>query len=175
MELFLIILRNVAIAVAILYALIVIVSVSFALSFASILSHHNHDLVVILTNKRDNLSKLASIFTSSGIKLDKKIIDSLNNFDLKRIENQDGEDAKNAREELTSFYEYLMSIDLGDKKLKDQEEYIKTLENIHELENVYRHHLMMYNADVLGYNFWIKFFPTRYIFIIFRFKTHDNI
>ena len=175
MELFLIILRNIVIAIAILYALIVIVSVSFALSFASILSHHNHDLVVILTNKRDNLSKLAALYTTSGIKLDKKTIDSLNNFNLKRIETQDGEDAKKAREELTSYYEYLMSIDISGKKLADEEEYVKILENINELESVYRHHLMMYNADVLGYNFWIKFFPTRYIFLILRFKTHDNI
>ena len=175
MELFLIILRNIAIAVAILYALIVIVTVTFAWSFASILSHHNHDLTVILTNKRDNLVKLASILSSSGLKLDKKIIDGLHNFDLKRIENQNGEDAKKARDELTSYSEYLLSIDIADKRLKDEEEYHKALENINELENVYRQHLMMYNADVLGYNFWINFFPTRYIFKLLRIKAKDNI
>ena len=175
MELFLIILRNIAIAIAIIYVLIVIVTVSFVWSFASILSHHNHDLTVILTNKRDNLIKLASLLSGAGIKLDKKILEGLHNFDLKRIENQDGEDAKNAREELTSFSEYLLSIDTINTNLNNQEEYIKTLENINELESVYRHHLLMYNADVLGYNFWINFFPTRFIFKIFRFKSKDNI
>ena len=175
MELFLIILRNVAIALAILYALIIIVSVSFVFSFASILSHHNHDLTVILTNKRDNLVKLADLFTQAGIKLDKKLLEGLHNFDFKRIENQDGEDAKKARDELTSYSEYLYSIDVGDKKIASNEEYIKTLDNINELEKVYRHHLMMYNADVLGYNFWINFFPTRYIFKILRLKPRDNI
>ena len=175
MELFLIILRNIAIAIAIIYVLIVIVTVSFVWSFASILSHHNHDLTVILTNKRDNLIKLASLLSGAGIKLDKKILEGLHNFDLKRIENQDGEDAKNAREELTSFSEYLLSIDTTNTNLNNQEEYIKTLENINELESVYRHHLLMYNADVLGYNFWINFFPTRFIFKIFRFKSKDNI
>ncbi len=175
MGLFLIILRNIVIALAILYALIVIVSLSFAFSFASILAHHNHDLSVILTNKRDNLVKLSELYLKASIKLDKKIIDDLNNFDLKRIEDQDGEDAKNARDELTSFYEYLLSIDASDKKVASNDEYYKILENINELEKVYRHHLMMYNADVLGYNFWINFFPTRYIFKIFRFKRKDNI
>ena len=175
MELFLIILRNIAIALAILYALIVIVSLSFAFSFASILAHHNHDLSVILTNKRDNLVKLSELYLKASIKLNKKIIDDLNNFDLKRIEDQDGEDAKNARDELTSFYEYLLSIDVSDKKVSSNDDYYKILENINELEKVYRHHLMMYNADVLGYNFWINFFPTRYIFKIFRFKRKDNI
>ena len=175
MELFLIILRNIAIAIAIIYVLIVIVTVSFVWSFASILSHHNHDLTVILTNKRDNLIKLSSLLSGAGIKLDKKILEGLHNFDLKRIENQDGEDAKNAREELTSFSEYLLSIDTINTNLNNQEEYIKTLENINELESVYRHHLLMYNADVLGYNFWINFFPTRFIFKILRFKSKDNI
>lgn len=175
MELFLIVLRNIAIALAILYALIVIVSVSFAWSFASIMSHHSHDITVILTNKRDNLIKLAELLMSSGVKVDKKINESIHNFDLKRIEKQDGEDAKKAREELTSYTEYFLSLDIVDKSVSNSEDYIKIIENINELENVYRHHLMMYNADVLGYNFWIKFLPTRYIFKILRFKPKDNI
>ena len=175
MELFLIVLRNIAIALAILYALIIIVSVSFAWSFASIMSHHSHDLTVILTNKRDNLIKLAELLTSSGIKVDKKINEALHNFDLKRIEKQDGEEAKKAREELTSYTEYFLSLDVNDKPVANSEDYNKIIENINELESVYRHHLMMYNADVLGYNFWIKFLPTRFIFKILRFKPKDNI
>ena len=88
MELFLIILRNVFIAIAIIYVLILIVDVVFVFSFASILSRHNHDLTVILTNKRDNLIKLSSVLSSSGIKLDKKYTEPLNSFDLKRIDTQ---------------------------------------------------------------------------------------
>lgn len=173
MELFLIILRNVFIAIAIIYVLILIVDVVFVFSFASILSRHNHDLTVILTNKRDNLIKLSSVLSSSGIKLDKKYTEPLNSFDLKRIDTQDGEDAKNAREELTSIYEYLLAIPFDGKA--NQNEYQQIIDNINELERVYRHHLMMYNADVLGYNFWINFLPTRYIYKILRFKQKDNI
>ena len=175
MELFLIILRNTAIVIASIYVLLLIVTISFVWSFSSILSHHNHDLTVILTNKRDNLMKLSTLITSGGIKLDKKNLDALNNFDLKRIENQDGEDAKAARDELTSLSEYFLMMATTNESALNVEEYQLVLENINELEKVYRHHLMMYNADVLGYNFWINFFPTRFIFKMFRLKKKDNI
>lgn len=175
MELFLIILRNVAIAIAILYTLILIVSISFVWSFASIMSHHSHDITVILTNKRDNFIKLANLMNSSGIKLEKKQLDALNGFDLKRIEKQDGEDAKLAREELTSLGEYFLLMATANETSLNSEEYFHIMTNINELEKVYRQHLMMYNADVLGYNFWINFFPTRFIFKIFRLKKKDNI
>ena len=175
MELFLIILRNTAIVLAIIYILILIVSISFVWSFASIMSHHSHDITVILTNKRDNFIKLANLLNNSGVKIDKKQVDALNSFDLKRIEKQDGEDAKLAREELTSLGEYFLSIATANEDSLNTDEYFHIMTNINELEKVYRQHLMMYNADVLGYNFWINFFPTRFIFKILRFKKKDNI
>ena len=175
MELFLIILRNVLIAIAIVYVLLLIIDISFVWSFSSIMSHHNHDLTVILTNKRDNLIKLVSVLTSGGIKLEKKNVDALNNFDLKRIENQNGEEAKAARNELTSLGEYFLSLATANEEHLNQEEYYPIISNINELEKVYRDHLMMYNADVLGYNFWINFFPTRFIYKILKFKKKDNI
>lgn len=175
MELFLIILRNTVIVIAAIYALLLIVSISFVCSFASIMSHHNHDVTVTLTSKRDNLMKLSTLLSSSGVKLDKKNLDALNNFDLKRIENQDGEDAKAARDELTSLAEYFLSTSTTNEEQLNQEEYYSILTNINELDKVYRDHLMMYNADVLGYNFWINFFPTRFVFKIFRLKKKDTI
>lgn len=118
---------------------------------------------------------LMELLNKSGVKLDKKKVDSLVNFDLRRIETHDGEEAKAAREELTSLNEYFLSI-CGQNDLNDEDgEIQRVLSNINELETVYRHHLMMYNADVLGYNFWISFYPTRYIYRILKFKPKENI
>ena len=169
------ILLNTFIATLIVFILLVIVDVSFVCSFSSIMKHHAHDLTVLLTNKRDNLVHLAELLAKSGVKLDKKKVEFLNNFDLKRIEKQDGEDAKTAREELTSLNEYLLSICEENDIKNNDGEVQKVLANIMEIEKVYRHHLMMYNADVLGYNFWISFFPTRFIYIILKFKPKENI
>lgn len=175
MELFLLIVRNVFIAIAILYLLVVIVDVSFVGSFRSIMKHHAHDITVILTNKRDLLIKLIDFANSLGIKLDKKNTEAVRNYDVQRIIEHDGEDAKKAREELTSLCDYFVSETSQIDVLNSQSEYQKIIENINELEKVYRQHLMMYNADVLGYNFWIYFWPTRYIYKIIKFKKKDNI
>lgn len=175
MKLFLSIVLNTIIAIAIVYIVILIVDISFVCSFSSIMKRHAHDLTFILTNKRDNLVKLAGILTSNGVKLDKKKIETLNNFDIKRIEKIDGEDAKNARAELASLSDYLLAVcSQGDFSI-EEDEYQQALDNISELENVYRHHIMMYNADVLGYNFWISFVPTRYIYKILKVKFKENI
>ena len=175
MKLFLAILLNTFIVIAIVYLLIVIVDVSFVCSFSSIMRHHAHDLTVILTNKRDNLIRLVELINKNGVKLDKAKVESLNKFDLKRIENHDGEDARLVREELTSLNEYFLSLCGANTFKEDDEEIQRVLANINELEKVYRHHLMMYNADVLGYNFWISFFPTRFIYLILKFKPKENI
>lgn len=175
MELFLIVLRNIFIAIAIIYAVLLIVSISFVASFASILSHHNNDLSLIITNKRDVLVTLSTLLSNDGVKLDKKQLDTLNNFDLKRTENQSKEEAKIAREELTSLSEYFLLKVSENNKEDASDEYHRVLENIQELDTVYRQRLMMYNADVLGYNFWISFFPTRFVFKIFRLKKKDTI
>ena len=175
MKLFLLILLNTFIATLIVFVLIIIVDVSFVCSFSSIMKHHAHDITLLLTNKRDNLVHLAELLSKSGIKLDKKKVEALNNFDLKRIEKQDGEEARTAREELTSLNEYLLSI-AGQNEIADKNDDLqKVLSNISELEKVYRHHLMMYNPDVLGYNCWISFFPTRFIYLILKFKPKENI
>ena len=139
------------------------------------MKHHAHDLTVILTNKRDNLVKLMEFLSERGIKLDKKNVEKLNNFDSKRLEIKDGNDSKAARDELTSLSNYLLSVYEQNNVEDEQGECQKIINNIYELEKVYRQHLMMYNADVLGYNFWIIFFPTRFIYIILRFKSKENI
>ena len=77
MKLFLSIVLNTVIALAIIYLLIVIMDVTFVISFSSIMRHHANDLTVILTNKRDNLAKLADFLLSQGIKLDKKKVESV--------------------------------------------------------------------------------------------------
>ena len=174
MELFFIVLRNIAIFIAALYLLFVIVDVVFVVSFSSILANHDHDLFVILTNKKDNLSNCLVLLNKHKVKVDKKVADSLNNFDIQLIEHQDGEEARKARELLTLLSEQIMSVARDNPKVTEDEEFTLIETNVNELESVYRHHVVLYNADVLGYNFWISFFPTRYIYKILK-RKHKNI
>lgn len=174
MELFLIVLRNTAIFIAALYLLFVIVDVVFVISFSSILANHDHDLFVILTNKKDNLVNCVNLLNKHKVKLDKKLVEELNNFDIKLIEHQEGEEARKARELLTSLSEQIMLAARDNPKVVEDEEFALIETNVNELESVYRQHVVLYNADVIGYNFWISFFPTRYIYKILK-RKHKAI
>ena len=175
MELFLLILRNTAIVLAGVYLVFVVLDVIFVVSFSSILSHHDHDLSLILTNKKDNLDKLVALLNKHGVKFEKKKVEDIANFDLKAIEHQDGEEAKNARNLLTSLSEYFLYAARENEKVTNDPEFEEIANNIDEQEKIYRQHLVLYNADVLGYNFWISFFLTRYIYKILKRKTKDII
>ena len=168
MELFLLILRNVAIFIGAIYLLFVIIDVIFVVSFSSILSRHDHDLCLILTNKKDNLDNLVILLNKHGAKLDKKMVEALASFDLKAIEHQEASEAKTARELLTSICDYLLLTARDDNKISNDAEFLLIASNLDEPEKVYRQHVVLYNADVLGYNFWIKFTPTCYIYKILK-------
>ncbi|HHT66997.1 MAG TPA: hypothetical protein GX010_02055 [Erysipelotrichaceae bacterium] len=175
MELFFIVLRNVVIALLVLYLLIVIFDVIFVCSFRSMLSRHDHDLFMNLANKKDNIEKLIPLLNSKNVKTDKKKVEALVNFDLKRVEHQDGEDAKLAREELASLSDYFLALCRDNKEIKSLDEFILIENNLNELTTLYVNHVVMYNADILGYNFWISFFPTRYIYRILKIKSKNII
>ena len=174
-ELLFLILRNVVIVIIALYLLAVVFDVIFVVSFSSILSRHEHDLYLTLVNKKDNLDRLLALLNKHSVKLDKKSIAPLEEFDLEVIEHQDGEEAKKAREDLTMVSEYLLLTSRSDKKISDSEEFIELSASIDEVEKVYRQHVLLYNADVLGYNFWISFIPTAYIYKIIKKKKKDII
>ena len=174
-ELLLLIIRNAAIVIVALYLLAVIFDIIFVASFSSILSRHEHDLYLTLTNKTDNLDRLLTLLNKNGVKLDKKTIEPLEKFDLKSIEHQDGEEARVAREQLTLISEYLLLTSRSDKKISESDEFMEINASIDEIEKVYRQHVLLYNADVLGYNFWISFVPTAYIYKILKKKKKDII
>ena len=120
-------------------------------------------LSAVFLTKQDTSQVIAENMVSHGLKIDKKKVEAILNFDTKRLEIRDDEESKAARAELTSLTEYFLAI-CEQNSDKDREgECVKIVDNIYELEKVYRQHLMMYNADVLGYNFWIEFFPTAFI------------
>ena len=48
----------------------------------------------------------------------------LDQFDLKRIEHQDGEDAKLAREELSSLVDYFLSLCRDNKDIKNLDSFL---------------------------------------------------
>ena len=47
--------------------------------------------------------------------------------------------------------------------------------NITEMDANYRNLIAMYNADAIGYNYWISFIPTRYIYKLLKVQSKQII
>ena len=61
------------------------------------------------------------------------------------------------------------------KELINDPDFLQAKNNVLESDAIYRNNVTMYNADVLGYNYWIRFFPCAFVFKLFRVKKKEII
>ena len=158
-----------------LWILLFIVNLIFVGSFSAIFKGHKKAIVVILYTKLDNMKKLYSILEKSGIKLDSKVKDALYDIgttDFNEPGNELFEKSKNA---LSYVKDEIMFASNEHPELSSNQEFVQNRKNVNELDTQYRNNVVMYNADVLGYNYWIRFLPCRFIFKMFKVKKKQII
>lgn len=158
-----------------LYILLIILDLIFVFSFKSILRKHNKSLAVILNTKYDNIQKMISVIDKYGITIDSPALKEFENIDVKDLNKQYTAKCKAARDILSILRNELVFLSSSHPILEQDEIFVMAKENIIQLDDVYRVNIAMYNADVLGYNYWIRFLPCRYIFLLLKTKTKDLI
>lgn len=132
-------------------------------------------MIIFLNMKYDNIKKLIELMTSYGAELDNKVITAVANIRREDFDNVDSEECKKAQENLTYIKDELLYFSRGAKDLQKHEEFKVAKENVTQLETQYRNTIAQYNADVLGYNYWINFWLTKWIWKLFKFKAKDLI
>ena len=132
-------------------------------------------MTVTLNAKFDNIKKLFEIMIKHDVEVDKKLIDTLNSINIMDFKIPDSEACKIARDKLTFLREEAMNIARKQIKLEKNNEFVTAKNNVLEMDSVYRNIVACYNADVLGYNYWIKFLPNRWIFKLIKLKTKNLI
>lgn len=157
------------------YVLLILVDFAFLFFFKRTLHKHSRALSIMLNSKFDNVKKLFEIMKKLGVKIDPKyddIIDSIIVFDFDK---QYTDECKTGREKLTYLRDEALFIARQQKNLEKNNEFITAKNNVLEMDKVYHTTLACYNADVLGYNYWLKFLPTRWIYKLFKFHKKDLI
>lgn len=158
-----------------IFLLFVIFDVVFVLSFNKLFKKHQKAMVIFLNMKYDNIKKLIDLMTSYGVEIDHKIIATVADIHREDFDNVENEACKKAQETLTYIKEELLYIARNQKSFQKHEEFIAAKENVCQLENQYRNTIAQYNADVLGYNYWINFWLTKWIWKAFKFKPKTLI
>lgn len=158
-----------------LFLLLFIANLIFALWFKNILAKHSKSMTVTLNAKYDNIQKLFSLMKKLNVKIDQKYIETLESIDINDFRDQSTPECKKAREKLTYLREEAIFLARNQIKLEKNNEFITAKNNVLEMDTVYRNIVACYNADVLGYNYWIRFLPFRWFWKLIKVKTKDLI
>lgn len=155
--------------------LLLILNLSLIGTFRAILNRHNKAMNVMIMTKYDNLKKIIDVLHEIGFALDEKMNNAFDSIDPKVFESQDTLECKQARDKLTYLQSEIFFLSRKNAFIENNDKYTIAKNNVLETDVVYRNTVAMYNADVLGYNYWIRFLPYRWLFLLFRLKEKELI
>lgn len=158
-----------------LFLIVCIMDIGFVLTFKRLFRVHVKAMIVFLNMKYDNIKKLMEVMRNNGVEIEKGLIAQLEDIHREDFDDIEGNGCKKSQEILTYIKDELLYIARGLKDLRKHTEFKTAIENVSSLENQYRNTIATYNADVLGYNYWIRFWPTKWIWKIFKFQKKSLI
>ena len=112
---------------------------------------------------------------SSGLAIDNKYYALMNDINVNDFAHQDTKECEKARAILSYLRDEALALSNKSPELNENNEFVTTKRNILEQDKIYQQFIAMYNADVLGYNFWISFRPWRWLFKLLKTKRKDII
>ncbi len=169
------IILTILVAVVALWVLFLFAAILFAAFFRTALKKHSKAMTVILNAKYENVKKVYMLFQQYEIHTDSKLLETLESIDPKCFEKQNTEEGTKARDLLSYLRDEATFIVNKNKQLLEYPDFVLARNNVLELDNQYRNSIALYNADVLGYNYWITFGPVRFIFKIFKAQKKEII
>ena len=159
-----------------IYLLLVITNIIFVLSFFTIMKKHEKAIRIILKSKYDSLNNLVKLLkTKWNLEVDIENIHLLDEV-AKVLQRKDFIlDCDETKKKLSYIKTNLSSFCDENEEVKNSDDYILIIESVEQLDSVYRSNVIMYNADVLGYNYWVRFLPFRYFWLLIRIKQKGFI
>lgn len=158
-----------------LYLLLVVMDVIFVLTFRKIFIKHNKALEVFLHYKYDNIKKLLTILDKYNVRIGDKYLRMFDEINPDCFSNQESKLCLEARTSLSMLRDELVYLAEQNERLSKHGEIRQAKNNITEMDANYRNLIAMYNADVLGFNYWISFIPTRYIYKLLKVQSKQII
>jgi len=158
-----------------LYILLFIMDVVFVLMFRKIFIKHNKALEVFLHYKYDNIKKLLTILDKYNVRIGDKYLRMFDEINPDCFSNQESKLCLESRTSLSMLRDELVYLAEQNERLSKHGEIRQAKNNIIEMDANYRSLIAMYNADVLGFNYWISFFPTRFFYRLLKVKSKQII
>jgi len=158
-----------------LYVLGFIVNLAFVATFKRKINEHRKAITIVLTQKKEALLNLVLIMEKSDSKLDPRFFALLQDIDENYFSKIYSIETKKARETLSYVRQELVGKSNKSNDLQKNEEFKLSIASINSLDEQFRVLLASYNADIIGYNYWIAFKPYRYLFLLNKTEKKDLI
>lgn len=165
----------VGLALVALYILALVINIIFIFSFSKMMRRDNRGIRVGMSAKLDILKKFQEVIEGKKIKLSDDCKHSLKYLDTEDFLEAQKDEFLESRDQLNACEMELNKVISENKKLvvNDEIELLQSL--LSDVNESIRASVMAYNADVQGYNYWVKFAPCRFIFKIFGLKPKKTI
>lgn len=99
----------------------------------------------------------------------------LNGIKAQDFSEPSSENFDKSKNSLSYLKDEVMFIANQNPDLNSSLDFVQAKNNVLDSDAKYRSNVVMYNADVLGYNYWIRFLPCRFVFKMFKVKKKQII
>ncbi len=154
----------VILALVILFLAICIMGFIFFAYFTYTLNKRSQAITVVIKTKYDYISELMNVIEKAGVPIPDDIKEKFNTISIPSYLEPDSDLSKTIRESLSIIKNDLVNLINGDNRLLKHELIKGLLSSIDDVDSSYRSHVTNYNSDATGYNYWVRFIPTRLIF-----------
>ena len=158
-----------------IFVLLLLTAIVFSSIFARHLRRDKKGLMVIVTTKYGYLKRVYEIAEKIGGELEPDIKEALNYFNLINLQDPTSNACRETINKLTFLRNEMDFLQRKDVIYTKHEEFLRAKSSVEEMDVVYQRAITNYNNDISGYNYWIRFMPVRFIFLMFRIKTKDII
>lgn len=128
---------------------------------------------VLLAQKYDVLRLVGKLFKKFKVALPAEFEDELAPHFDERLKEVTGTERTTIRSYLLKATQAVLYYGEQDKRLAANSEFINLKKPLAEIDKDYRKAVAIYNADVLGYNYWINVFVWRWVSKAAKMKSKD--
>ena len=171
----LVVILNILVVVGIIVIATMIFDIAFVVSFNVIFRKHQKAITILLNVKYDNVRNLYIFLEENGYQINEKTMELAAKIQKNDLNEPGTKSFENSMNNLTFLSNAVCTIVNKNVELRNDEEIKLFMDNIKTSDQQFRTVVTMYNADCLGYNYWISFWPTKFIWKLFKFKSRHLI
>ena len=162
-------------SVIIAYVLGFLINLAFVNVFLRKFNEHNHALSIALMQKYEMLSSLLRLLKKNDVSVPEELIQLFESINIKDFETISNESCLTARNNMSLLKQEIVGICKSNELIVKNGEYKNLVSTLTMVDDQIRYLIVSYNADVIGYNYWINFRPYVYIFILSGVEKKDII